>query len=52
VIRVILADEARADALEAFAFYERRREGLGERFREHVDHAISKPPSLSLGRRS
>jgi toxin ParE1/3/4 len=42
VIRIILADEARADALGAFAFYESRRPGLGERFREHVDSAISK----------
>jgi toxin ParE1/3/4 len=42
VIRVILADEARADALDAFAFYEGRRPGLGERFREHVNNAISK----------
>lgn len=42
MIRVIFTDEARADALEAFAFYEERRAGLGERFREHVDLAISK----------
>jgi hypothetical protein len=40
VIRIIFTDEARADTLNAFAFYEERRPGLGERFREHVDLAI------------
>lgn len=39
---VVLLGEARADALEAFAFYEGRRSGLGERFREHVDFAVTK----------
>jgi hypothetical protein len=36
VIRVILTDEARADALDAFAFYEERRPGLGARFRLEI----------------
>ena len=35
-----LSDDARADVLEAFAFYEERRAGLGTRFREQLDHAI------------
>lgn len=35
-----LSDEARADALEAHAFYEGRRKGLGVRFRDHLDRAI------------
>lgn len=38
----LLSGDARADALEAFAFYERRRQGLGARFREHLDHAIAR----------
>ena len=42
MIRVILTDEARAEALKAFAFYEERREGLGERFRDHLGLAISR----------
>jgi hypothetical protein len=42
VTRVVLREEARADALEAFAFYEGRRTGLGERFRKHVDFAMAK----------
>jgi toxin ParE1/3/4 len=42
VTRVIFRDEARADALSAFAFYEDRRAGLGKRFRDHVDVAIGK----------
>jgi plasmid stabilization system protein ParE len=42
VTPIVLADEARADVLEAFAFYEGRQIGLGERFREHVDLAIGK----------
>ena len=37
-----LSPEARADALSAYAFYEDRREGLGARFREHLDHAITR----------
>lgn len=42
MIRIVLADEAQADALEAFRFYEQRREGLGERFRDHLDIALSR----------
>jgi toxin ParE1/3/4 len=40
VIRIVISDEAQADALNAFSFYEERRRGLGERFRDHLDHAI------------
>lgn len=40
--RVILGDEARADALEAYQFYEERRTGLGDRFRTHLDFAIAR----------
>lgn len=40
MIRIVLSDEAQSDALEAFRFYEERREGLGERFRDHLDIAI------------
>jgi len=32
VIRIVISDEAQADALNAFSFYEERRRGLGERF--------------------
>jgi plasmid stabilization system protein ParE len=39
---VLLSDEARADVLEAFEFYEGRREGLGVRFRDHVDFAMQR----------
>jgi plasmid stabilization system protein ParE len=42
VIRIVLGDEAQADALDAFRFYEERREGLGERFRDHLDIALSR----------
>jgi toxin ParE1/3/4 len=42
VIRLVLAQEAERDALEAFEFYEARREGLGERFRDHVGVALGK----------
>ena len=38
--RIIFRDEARSDALKAFSFYEERREGLGERFRDHLGVAI------------
>ena len=31
-----------ADALGAFRFYEDRREGLGERFRDHLDIALGR----------
>lgn len=37
-----LSDDARADVLEAFAFYEQRRQGLGARFREQLDHAVAR----------
>ena len=40
--RIAFSEEAQADALEAFRFYEERREGLGERFRDHLDIAISR----------
>jgi hypothetical protein len=42
VIRVVVSANAQADLLGAFAFYEERREGLGERFRDHVDYAIGR----------
>jgi plasmid stabilization system protein ParE len=41
VIRVVFAAEAEADALSAFQFYEERREGLGERFRDYVGVALA-----------
>jgi toxin ParE1/3/4 len=41
VIRIVFREEARADALSAFSFYEERREGLGERFRDHLGVAIT-----------
>ena len=40
--RLVLAQEAERDALEAFHFYEARREGLGERFRDHLGVALGK----------
>jgi hypothetical protein len=42
VIRIVLSDEAKADALDAFEFYEHRSDGLGERFRDHLGLALSK----------
>jgi hypothetical protein len=50
VTRVVLSEEAEGDALTAFRFYEERREGLGERFRDHVGIAfgrIQASPELS-----
>ena len=40
--RLVLAHEAERDGLEAFQFYEVRREGLGERFRDHLGVALGK----------
>lgn len=40
--RVLLSEEARADVLDAFGFYEKRQPGLGARFRDHLDRAIHK----------
>ncbi len=40
--RVIFGEEARADALGAYRFYEQRRVGLGDRFRSHLDLALSR----------
>ena len=37
---VVFSEDARADALETFAFYEGRRRGLGARFRDHLDLAV------------
>ena len=48
--RVVLSEEAEVDALTAFRFYEERREGLGERFRDHVGIAFGRirvSPELS-----
>jgi toxin ParE1/3/4 len=42
VNRLVLAQEAERDGLEAFQFYEARREGLGERFRDHLGVALGK----------
>jgi hypothetical protein len=42
VTRVVFSAEAEADALGAFRFYEDRREGLGERFRDHVGVALGR----------
>jgi len=42
VIRIVLSPEAEADALEAFRFFEERREGLGERFRDHLGRAFAR----------
>ena len=42
MIRLVLSPEAEADALSAFRFYEERREGLGERFRDHVGLALTR----------
>ena len=35
MIRVVISDDAQADLLGAFEFYEDRSEGLGQRFRDH-----------------
>jgi len=42
VRQLILRAEARADALEAFSFYEGNRPGLGVEFRNHLDFALSR----------
>jgi plasmid stabilization system protein ParE len=41
VTRVIFREEALTDVLDAFAFYEERQPGLGERFRDHLDIAVA-----------
>ena len=41
MIRIVVGEEARGDVLNAFSFYEERREGLGERFRDHLGVAIA-----------
>ena len=40
--RLVFSAEAEADALGAFRFYEERREGLGERFRDHLGIALGR----------
>ena len=40
--RIILGEEARADALDAYQFYEQRRAGLGDQFRAHLDLALGR----------
>jgi toxin ParE1/3/4 len=42
VTRIIVGEEARADALDAYRYYEHRRAGVGDRFRAHLDLALSK----------
>ncbi len=42
MIRLVISAEAETDALTAFKFYEERREGLGERFRDHLGVALSR----------
>ena len=42
MIRIVLSPEAEADALDAFRFYEARRDGLGERFRDHLGLALAR----------
>lgn len=37
---IIFAEEARADALEAYRYYEERQAGLGTRFRDHLELAL------------
>lgn len=41
-MELIFRAEARADALEAFRFYEKRQRGLGVAFREHLDFALAR----------
>ena len=40
--RLVFSAEAEADALSAFHFYEDRREGLGEQFRDHLGIALGR----------
>jgi toxin ParE1/3/4 len=42
VIPVVFAAEAETDVLDAFAWYEERREGLGALFRSAVDDAVTR----------
>jgi plasmid stabilization system protein ParE len=42
VISVAFAAEAETDVLDAFAWYEERREGLGALFRNAVDAAVTR----------
>jgi plasmid stabilization system protein ParE len=39
---IVFAEEARGDALEAYRYYEERQAGLGARFRDHLDAALSR----------
>lgn len=41
-VKVILREEARSDALQAFEWYEERRAGLGIEFRDALDATIAR----------
>jgi plasmid stabilization system protein ParE len=42
VSRVVLLPKARAEALEAYHWYEEQRAGLGDAFRDELDEAIER----------
>jgi plasmid stabilization system protein ParE len=41
-VKVLLREEARTEVLEAFAWYEERRSGLGVEFRDALDATIAR----------
>jgi toxin ParE1/3/4 len=41
-VKVLLREEARSEVLEAFAWYEERRSGLGVEFRDALDATIAR----------
>ena len=46
--RVVLLPKARAEALEAYRWYEEQRPGLGDAFRDHLDEALQRIRSAPL----
>jgi toxin ParE1/3/4 len=41
-VKVILREEARSEVLDAFAWYEERRSGLGVEFRDALDATVAR----------
>ena len=41
-MKILLREEARSDVLQAFAWYEERRNGLGAEFRDALDATIAR----------
>jgi plasmid stabilization system protein ParE len=48
VSRIVLLPKARADALEAYRWYEEQRPGLGDEFRDQPDEALRRARDAPL----